>query len=491
MPGTRSSDQKFSLEKARSISKQQSLEKQIQKKEKENNESRKLWKEEAQHYKKKMHSVSRRMERMDEGIRRTEMRHRQEIVAMMAQHKQERELWNQLDDIANRMELTKGQILVAETRAERAELDVIMLRGYEKDFEMCLSHTLRDAAHQRKGIQVLEDKVEASNAMLEQSSAYGANLEGSVSKMKSGYAALLKRNNTLHMQVNCTSERQEKAVKKALEEGLRSANSYYIKEKGVISDNLHAVIQDLICTLGLNQAQILPTVEQLVEEFGQEVKDKVSECSLGRIVEEALLAAKIQVADEYMGAKGSSSFLERTIGSPQSCLKAFQQVVMVHHTKTSNMKAGICHYWKMMALSELDSLASWWQHGHTAEEQLDGWKTIIQDNVSIYNDSPLGQRKHVNWHDFFILLCGMNSDHAEDQKKLFCLMEGLKETLEQEKRGEKVIMGLPVAQQFLLLSEIERQAVAEMGVERWHLLSESEQQEIMCREFDKVSRKMG
>lgn len=60
---------------------------------------------------------------------------------------------------------------------------------------------------------------------------------------------------------------------------------------------------------------------------------------------------------------------------------------------------------------------------HKSETQLQGWKNLIERMYKVYNKSPLGQRKPLNSLEFPQFVMGMNTDHAEDQKKLVQLFQ--------------------------------------------------------------------
>ena len=67
---------------------------------------------------------------------------------------------------------------------------------------------------------------------------------------------------------------------------------------------------------------------------------------------------------------------------------------------------------------------------HTSETQLQGWLDLVTCLYETYNASPLGQRKPLNQREFYRFTAGMNTDHAEDQKKLAHLFKTYKEFIE-------------------------------------------------------------
>ena len=60
---------------------------------------------------------------------------------------------------------------------------------------------------------------------------------------------------------------------------------------------------------------------------------------------------------------------------------------------------------------------------HTSETQVNGWKEVLVEIAEIFINSPFGQSAHLQFSlkQFYGKPKGMNSDHAEDQKKAFWL----------------------------------------------------------------------
>jgi hypothetical protein len=57
------------------------------------------------------------------------------------------------------------------------------------------------------------------------------------------------------------------------------------------------------------------------------------------------------------------------------------------------------------------------------ETQLQGWKDLIECMYKVYNESPLGCQKPLNPLEFACFVTGMNTDHAEDQKRSFSFLQ--------------------------------------------------------------------
>lgn len=113
---------------------------------------------------------------------------------------------------------------------------------------------------------------------------------------------------------------------------------------------------------------------------------------------------------------------------------------------------------------------------HKSKTQLQGWKDVMAKMYTVYNASPLGRRKPLNPLEFPRLVKGMNTDHAEDQKKLVRLFASWKETCEYEVRGEEALLSASIAELIpLLWVETERNIQAVGGLAAWNALSEDDQ----------------
>lgn len=69
---------------------------------------------------------------------------------------------------------------------------------------------------------------------------------------------------------------------------------------------------------------------------------------------------------------------------------------------------------------------------HTSETQFEGWMALITQIFGVYKDSPLGEWAVVSVVDFASKIKGVSTDHAEDQKNLFQLIQEWKRVCERE-----------------------------------------------------------
>ncbi|KAG1765072.1 hypothetical protein EV702DRAFT_1051139 [Suillus placidus] len=72
---------------------------------------------------------------------------------------------------------------------------------------------------------------------------------------------------------------------------------------------------------------------------------------------------------------------------------------------------------------------------HTSKTQLQGWKDVLHDMCNMYNTCMAGEKAVVDPREVVSKVKGMLTDHAEDQKKLVCLFSDWKRTCEREVRA--------------------------------------------------------
>jgi uncharacterized protein YpuA (DUF1002 family) len=60
--------------------------------------------------------------------------------------------------------------------------------------------------------------------------------------------------------------------------------------------------------------------------------------------------------------------------------------------------------------------------GKTSETQLQDWKNLYDNIPEVWDSNPRGQEKHLMVEEMAAMLSGLNTDHAQDQKKLHQLL---------------------------------------------------------------------
>ncbi|KAH9848418.1 hypothetical protein C2E23DRAFT_739684 [Lenzites betulinus] len=233
---------------------------------------------------------------------------------------------------------------------------------------------------------------------------------------------LRKRNDSLRKKVergqNTTARAADKAVRAYAAEQEDSV-ALDLKTKGVITGPVRDLIRDLVA-LGLKVSQIKGTISAVAQTAGTPVKGSISEHSVGRIVLEGGVYAKLQIAEDIVNA---SSLTASSDGTTHRSINLDSCHLHTHHATSHERRFLGIH-----------SAAN-----HTSESQLRGWQACITDVFDTYNASPLGREKPADVRTLVVKTEGILTDHAEDQKKLARLFKQWKSTCDRELRGEQVL----------------------------------------------------
>ncbi|KDQ18614.1 hypothetical protein BOTBODRAFT_103772 [Botryobasidium botryosum FD-172 SS1] len=218
--------------------------------------------------------------------------------------------------------------------------------------------------------------------------------------------------------------RQQKAVAKA--------GRHRLKTKGAFDPRSRDMIRKLLGS-GTSMARVNETVDIVLDGVGQKKMDTIDRRSVSRINREGGVAAKIQIVYELNKAEACS------ISSDATTHKHINY-------ESKHMMLNVPDY-NAPPDAPVPENAVPTQHflgintavNHTSEMQLEGWKDAIGTMFAAYNACPVGQKNPLDAREFARCVKGMNTDHAEDQKKLFRLFENWKERCEQELLGEETL----------------------------------------------------
>ncbi|KAJ7144105.1 hypothetical protein C8R44DRAFT_865099 [Mycena epipterygia] len=145
------------------------------------------------------------------------------------------------------------------------------------------------------------------------------------------------------------------------------------------------------------------------------LKDSISTRSAGRIVNEGGVAAQLQIVD---AVKDAEHFTGSGDGTSHKHLNYESRFLAINE--------------KLLALGLTQA------PNHTSEEQMAGWKRLVDEMYATYNASPLGRAHPEDPRSFFLKIMGMMTDHANDQMKLRALFKAFKQQVDREVRGEPV-----------------------------------------------------
>jgi hypothetical protein len=212
---------------------------------------------------------------------------------------------------------------------------------------------------------------------------------------------------------------------KAAKDTLWKTRTWKMLHQGAYSPIARAVARVLV-KAGCSHEHIGLVIRTVCKTAGVEVRGKMSRRTVGRCILEGGIAAKIQLGFEM--AKADSRFLLMNCNS----FTYVSTGLTASSDGTSHRKMNIesNHFaYKAVDYHSNGSPASI-KHvnqlagivlsvDHTAETQWDFALQIVADTSDTLNRSPLSERTSTTFSliQWAYELCGMNNDHAADQKK--------------------------------------------------------------------------
>ncbi|KZP10314.1 hypothetical protein FIBSPDRAFT_913879 [Athelia psychrophila] len=237
-----------------------------------------------------------------------------------------------------------------------------------------------------------------------------------------------------------------------------------MKEKGIITDKAREMVRELAgCNVPI--ARVNDVVHAVSKGLGVNVADSIDKHSVSRIILEGKAASEIQLVHE-IHESGNITLSGDGTTNKHINFEAKHGTMRIpdYASNPSNPILSTIPTQRFFGISTATD--------HKSETQLRGWVDLLDRMYKVYNSSPLGRRKPLNPLEFARLATGMNTDHAEDQKKLFRLFREWKEACEREMRGEEAILSAALADLIpLLWEETERNISDAGGREGWEALS--------------------
>ncbi|TBU57720.1 hypothetical protein BD310DRAFT_949181 [Dichomitus squalens] len=204
---------------------------------------------------------------------------------------------------------------------------------------------------------------------------------------------LQKENISLQRRIERFPGQQTRAIEKAVEAATECAGSnaplvLRFKVNGVIPESIRTLVRDLV-GLGLKVNLVKEAIMRMASAIGVRVEGDLSKRTASRAVKEGGVIAQMQVVEELQAADNSRH--------------------MQLNTGTSNTT----HFLGVTPAPN-----------HTSETQFNGLLARMHEFFTVEN--PIDPRT------FPLKLCGMMTDHAADQKKLFRMMDDWVKTVRRE-----------------------------------------------------------
>ncbi|THU75834.1 hypothetical protein K435DRAFT_824682 [Dendrothele bispora CBS 962.96] len=233
----------------------------------------------------------------------------------------------------------------------------------------------------------------------------------------------------------------------------KKESTVHLKEKGVIPNNLCTLLCELVSLDSIPAQKCVDAFKRIASTLGIDVEGDILPRSINRVVKEGGMAAKIHMVEAFKDASVS------TVDKDGQRKEFFLGITMAVN--------------------------------HTSETQQAEWIALIEELYHLYCDSPFCEGNE-DERDFWAAVCGMHTDHAEDQKKLFRLLQAFKQRLERERHGEKAVLSMSTPDLVRLLIRVSAEAVESIGgQDAWEKLSDEEQKALHTTTYLKVVQEIG
>jgi hypothetical protein len=361
----------------------------------------------------------------------------------------------------------KSQALYRELRTTKQKLKRTQTTKVEMQSAIKLLQSVdlptakEDAA---KALELLDNTMVENQALKDQLCHLIQSSAAEVSDLKNTLNESRKKVQALQKQV----KRQPQALERAVEKAVKQQKTYDLLKKGVYTPEARALAR-LLVQAGCSQDYVGEVIQKICHQVGVEVTGKMSRRSVSQSILEGGVAAELQLVHEITNAT------DLTVSGDGTTHKHvnFQSwhvnyIAPSYSDDNSNEK----HQSRLLGIFSMAD--------HTSQSQVDGLINYLTQIGERFKSSPFAQHGKVTLlvDQFLEKLRGMNSDHAEDQKKVFALLKQLKEELAYETLGAEKLADMEPGNLFLLLEEVIDGNIDDAGgPEEWKKLSESERSE--------------
>ncbi|TFK79123.1 hypothetical protein K466DRAFT_506106 [Polyporus arcularius HHB13444] len=315
-----------------------------------------------------------------------------------------------------------------------------------------LKHELEEA---REQTAVLEQHIASLEGDVREVEEARARANRDVSRLQERNSVLDARNEALIKRVKRAPSQAARAVQKAVKGAVHRATTFTLKEQGIISEDSRDLVHSLT-SAGVPRDKIPETISTVVKAAGLTVKGSMSTRSVGRINLEGGILSDLQTMEDMKDADGI------TLSSDGTGIKHIQ-----HEARHAYINKGSTHTRHFLGVTTAPS--------HTSEEQLRGWIDALESLCTTWNASPRGQQEPLSVADILSKIKGMNTDHAEDQKKLVRLFMELKVRTDRERRGQRAILEGALAEFEPFAAEETADTIRKAGgLSRWEQLPGAE-----------------
>jgi len=272
-------------------------------------------------------------------------------------------------------------------------------------------------------------------------------------------------------------------LNQAYKKKCKDAKTYKAKCKGIYTPEIHSLALFLV-EAGCSRDYVGEVIERVFNTAGISVKGTMSGRTVTRCIIEGGIAAQIQLGYEMALAPSLTIAGDGT--THENVNYDAKLVHMPVHSYTNDNLEKPKHVTRTLGVHSAPN--------HTSETQVKGWKEVLIEIVEIFMNSPLAKSAHLQMSlkQFLQKLKGMNSDHAEDQKKAFRLFEKLKRDVAMEALGAKEMTEMQTNEFNNILSKQRADLINNCGGEAaWDALTEGEQTEKLTELLQEISIEIG
>lgn len=288
-----------------------------------------------------------------------------------------------------------------------------------------------------------------------------ASLRTALHSMTSHRNRLRKDNRALKLRVARAPARTERAVGKSVALTLKMRRTLHLKDRGRVPERVRRIFRTLVASAHVSAARVTQVLRIVARGLDIDVVGSCDRRTVARAVIEGGVGADLQIVEAMRTAKGalSRSFVIRS----DRCKGAS---INMDGTTHKNRNYVSVHIYVVPADGSPARKYFTGLHtavNHTSETQFSIVQKFIERLVEIWSSCPLGSHVSVTLLQLIDIIRGMNTDHAEDQKKLARLIKQWIHEGRMELQGEHILLQLPSLQQCLIIAEETGQMIDSLG----------------------------
>ena len=273
----------------------------------------------------------------------------------------------------------------------------------------------------------------------------------------------------LRRTVTRAKEIQENAVAKVKAKILQERSEHHLTSKGIFTEDTRNVVR-LLVKAGCSRNYIDQVISTVLKSAGIKAIGTISRPSVSRILREGYFAAQVQLGWEMKNAESMTFSADGT--SHRSINYNSRHVHLLvedYASSESEKKQRVTRTFGIQ--SSLDG---------SSEEAMADWKRILNANIEIYNNSPLGKRSGSIFKliELLIKLMGMNTDHCAKEKKDARMLKELKAWAVDQHLGEEMLLDMSFTEITEHFKKAEENMIKKAGGKnKWDNLSDASKTE--------------